>query len=58
MGKLRSIGNFVMFFFNDLLQELKEMDRKVLRLGIGAVAFILSAIFWLFFFQNTSPFGF
>ena len=58
MSKLRSFASFMKFFFNDVREDWYVMDRKLLRIAAGAVGFVIAALFWLYFFQSSSPFGF
>ncbi|MBI5332139.1 MAG: hypothetical protein HZB65_01055 [Candidatus Aenigmarchaeota archaeon] len=58
MSKLRSFANFIKFFFNDIREDWHTMDRKILRIAAGIAGFVIAALFWLYFFQSSSPFGF
>ena len=41
-----------------LKEEWIEMDHKLIRIATGVLIFVLSALFWLYFFKSTSPFHF
>jgi hypothetical protein len=58
MGKLKSCGEFLKIFFSDLKEDWDYTDKKLLKIIIFAATFALSALFWLYFFQSSSPFSF
>ncbi|MFH0836668.1 MAG: hypothetical protein V1870_00915 [Candidatus Aenigmatarchaeota archaeon] len=58
MSKFKSLIDFMKYFFHDVREEWYTMDRKLLRIGAGVAGFVIAAIFWLYFFQSSSPFGF
>ena len=57
MSKVRSIASFMKMFAADLKEEWNEMDHKLVKIAMGVVIFVIAGLFWLYFFQNTSPFG-
>jgi len=58
MSKIRSLLSFMKMLFIDLKEEWIEMDHKLIRIATGVLIFVLSALFWLYFFKSTSPFHF
>jgi hypothetical protein len=57
MSKIETLKGFVRTFFWLTGAEWKEMDRKLVRIGVGIVTFAVSALFWLYFFRSSTPFG-
>ncbi len=52
------IKGVLKIFFNISKEEWNEMDRKLLRIGIGLISFIIAALFWFYVFRAFSPFKF
>ncbi len=57
MSKIEGIKGFLRTFLWLSTAEWKEMDRKLIRIGVSVVTFIVSALFWLYFFRSSTPFG-
>ncbi|MFH1631250.1 MAG: hypothetical protein ABIA21_03475 [Candidatus Aenigmatarchaeota archaeon] len=58
MSKLKSFAEFCRLFFAGIKEDWIMMDRKLLRIAAFVITFVLAGLFYLYFFQNTSPFGF
>ncbi|MBI4894995.1 MAG: hypothetical protein HY831_00745 [Candidatus Aenigmarchaeota archaeon] len=56
MSKLRSIASFLKMFAADLKEEWDQMEHKFIKIVIGGTIFIVTGLFWLYFFQHSSPF--
>ncbi|MFH0832624.1 MAG: hypothetical protein V1900_02820 [Candidatus Aenigmatarchaeota archaeon] len=56
MSKMQSFREMTKTFLWLVGEEWNEMDRKLLRIATGAIAFILSALFWYFFLSKITPF--
>lgn len=58
MSKLKSLVGFLKFFFGMSAEDFRLMDRKLLRIGVAVITFLVWAFFWFYFFRGSSPFGF
>lgn len=58
MSKLRSIASFLKMFAEHLKEEWDEMDHKFIKIVIGGAIFIITGLFWLYFFHSSTPFKF
>jgi len=58
MGKLKNIAGFLRVFWKQAKEDWEEMDHKLIRIIVTAITFAAAALFWLYFFKNSSPFGF
>ena len=58
MGKWKSFTEFCRIFAKDVKEDWDYMDRKLIRILIMIAVFVGSALFMLYFFQNSSPFSF
>ena len=58
MSKIKSFTSFMKMFLGHIKEDWNEMDHKFIRIVIGGTVFILSALFWLYFFNSTTPFKF
>lgn len=58
MSRIRAVKGVLKILWQNAAEDFEQMDHKLLRIGIGAAAFIFWGLFWLYFLQSTSPFGF
>ncbi|MDI6722261.1 MAG: hypothetical protein QMD97_01785 [Candidatus Aenigmarchaeota archaeon] len=57
-SKLRSFAGFLRTFFSLSKEEWRDLDHKLLRIGVGVTTFVVMALFWLYFLRNVTPFKF
>ena len=57
MSKIESIKGFLKTFLWLSGSEWKEMDRRLIRIAVSITTFVVSALFWLYFFRSSTPFG-
>ncbi|MBI2579305.1 MAG: hypothetical protein HYW27_00200 [Candidatus Aenigmarchaeota archaeon] len=57
-SKLRHLAGFVKAFFSLSRDDFREMDHKLVRIGVSVTTFVVMALFWLFFLKNIVPFKF
>ena len=57
MSKIKSFADFIKMFAGHLREEWNEMDHKLVKIVVGSVIFIVSGLFWLYFFQHSNPLG-
>lgn len=55
MSKMHTIKGVFKMFWSMSKEDFREMDHKLLRLGVGVVGLVLIALFWLFFLSNIVP---
>ena len=55
MGKLRSIKGVLKMFWGMAKEDFNQMDHKLIRITVGAVGFIIAALFWMFFLRKIIP---
>ncbi len=58
MSRLKSIASFLKMFGADLKEEWDDMEHKFLKIVVGGTIFIVTGLFWLYFFHSSSPFKF
>ncbi|MBI4896472.1 MAG: hypothetical protein HY832_02890 [Candidatus Aenigmarchaeota archaeon] len=56
MGKLKTIAGILATFAGMVKEEWGDMDQRLLRIGIGVLGFVLSALFWFYFIRHAFPF--
>ena len=57
MSKLSSIKGVMKTFFWLSREDWNGMDHKIPRLVFGGIAFIVMALFWLYFLRGVLPHG-
>jgi hypothetical protein len=57
MPKVKSLAGFIGTFWQMFKEDFDAMDHKLLRIAISVGTFIIMALFWLYFFGSTTPFG-
>jgi len=56
MSKINAVKGVLKTFWDMALEDWHMMDRKLFRIILAAVSFIIVALFWLYFFSNIRPF--
>ncbi|MEM7819893.1 MAG: hypothetical protein QXD48_03635 [Candidatus Aenigmatarchaeota archaeon] len=56
MSKYETIKGVLKIFFQLIKEDWDAMDHKLIRITIGAIVFILMALFWLYFLRSITPF--
>jgi hypothetical protein len=56
VSKLNSFIGFLKTFWQMAKDDWQELDHKLPRIAAGAISFIVVALFWLYFFNGSSPF--
>lgn len=57
VSRIQTIKGVLKTFWWLTASEWKEMDRRLLRIAVGITTFVASALFWLYFFRSSTPFG-
>ncbi|MBI2173468.1 MAG: hypothetical protein HYT73_04680 [Candidatus Aenigmarchaeota archaeon] len=57
-SRLQSFVGFLKTLFSISREEFREMDHKLVRIGVSVATFAVMALFWLFFLRNIVPFKF
>lgn len=55
-SKLQGFAGFLRTFFGISKDEFREMDHKLVRIGVSVTTFVVMALFWMFFLKNIIPF--
>lgn len=58
MSLFGTIRGILKTFWSMSVEDFDAMDRKLLRITVGAVGFAAAALFWFFFLKNIIPFHF
>jgi hypothetical protein len=53
---LKDVKGVIGYFWKDVKEEFRSMDRKLVKIGGGIVGFLVAGAVYFFFFQNFLPF--
>ncbi len=56
MSKMEDVKGVLKTFYELSKEEFDMMDRKLLRIGVGIISFLVAAVFWYFIFNGFSGF--